>query len=62
MSTRQLITNLISYAPESKLEIILAFVEFVLHEDNEVNNSFLSEPSLAKEWLCEEEDAAWQDL
>lgn len=62
MSTQQLIENLISNAPEKKLDIILAFVKFVLSEDDEINNSFLSEVSLAKDWLRDEEDAVWKNL
>ena len=62
MSTQQLIENLISNAPEKKLDIILAFVKFVLSEDDEINNSFLSEVSLAKDWLKEEEDAVWKNF
>lgn len=62
MSTKQMIEDLISHAPENKLDIILAFAKFVLLEDEEINNSFLSEPSLAKDWLCDEEDSAWQNL
>ena len=31
-------------------------------QPDEINNSFLSEPGLAKDWLCKEDDAAWQYL
>lgn len=62
MSKQQLINDLLSTASESKLDIILAFVQFVLHENDEINNFLLSEPSLSKDWMREEEDAAWQDL
>lgn len=62
MSTQQKIENLISNAPENKLDIILAFVQFVLLDNGEINNSLLSEPSLAKDWLLKEEDNAWQHL
>lgn len=62
METKQIIEHLISQAPENKLDTILAFVKFVLLEDENINNSLLSEPSLSKDWLREEEDAAWQDL
>ena len=62
MSTQKLIENLISNAPENKLNIILAFVKFVLCEDDETNNALLSEISLAKDWLNDEEDTAWQNL
>lgn len=34
----------------------------VLYEEEEINNSLLSESSLSKDWLREEENAAWQDL
>lgn len=62
METKQMITNLISQVPESKLDTVLAFVKFILLEDENINNTFLSEPSLAKDWMSEEEDAAWQNL
>ncbi len=62
MSTQQKIENLISHAPENKLDIILAFAQFVLLDNGEINNSLLSEPSLAKDWLLKEEDNAWQHL
>ncbi|MEY8424587.1 hypothetical protein AALB52_17975 [Lachnospiraceae bacterium 38-14] len=62
METKQIITNLISQVPESKLDTILAFVKFILLEEENVNNSLLSEPSLAKDWMSKEEDTAWQNL
>lgn len=62
METKQMIEQLLSQAPENKLDTILAFVKFVLLENEDVNNSLLSEPCLAKDWLCEEEDSAWQNL
>lgn len=62
MSKQQLIEELISNAPENKLDIILAFVQFVLYDEVRLDNSLLSEPSLAKDWLSEEEDIAWKDL
>ncbi len=62
METKQIITNLISQVPESKLDTILAFVKFILPEEENVNNSLLSEPSLAKDWMSKEENAAWQNL
>lgn len=62
MSKQQMIANLISTAPENKLDIILSFVEFVLKENTDIDNMLLSEPSLSKDWLLEEEDAAWKDL
>ncbi len=62
MSTQQILEHLISNAPEDKLNIILAFTKFVLLEDTDINNSFLSETSLAKDWLSKEENAAWENL
>ncbi len=62
MSTQQKIVNLISNAPENKLDTILSFVKFVLLEGSEPDNSFFSEPSLAKDWLTKEEDSAWKNL
>ena len=62
MSKQKLIETLISDAPESKLDIILAFVKFVLYENMEVDSYLLSEPSLSKDWLLKEEDSAWQSL
>ena len=53
---------MISNIPDNKLDIVLAFVEFILRQDAEINNSLLSEPSLAKDWLSEEENAAWENL
>ena len=33
-----------------------------LYAGEYINNSILSEPSLSKDWLSEEENAAWKDL
>lgn len=62
MSKQQMITKLISTAPDSKLDIILSFVEFILRENADVDNMLLSEPSLSKDWMLEEENMAWKDL
>lgn len=62
MSKQQIIENLISTAPDKQLDIIIAFIQFVLNENNEYNNALLSEPSLSRYWMQEEEDTAWQDL
>lgn len=62
MSKQQKLEYMISNIPDNKLDIVLAFVEFILRQDAEINNSLLSEPSLAKDWLSEEENAAWENL
>ena len=62
MPTQQIITDLISHAPENKLDIILSYVKFVLQENDTTNDFLLSEPSLAKDWMRTEEEEAWKDL
>lgn len=62
MSKQQKLEYMISNIPDNKLDIVLAFVEFILHQETEINNSLLSGPSLAKDWLSEEENAAWENL
>jgi len=62
MSKQQLLEKLIANVPEGKLDIILTFVKFVLFEDSDINNSLLSEASLAKDWMRKEEETAWKDL
>lgn len=62
MSKQQMIANLISTAPENKLDIILSFVEFVLRESTDLDNMLLSEPGLSADWMLEEENVAWKDL
>lgn len=62
MSKQQLLERLIADIPESKLDIILNFVKFILHGKPDISNSLLSEPSLAKDWLRKEEDNAWKNL
>lgn len=62
MSKQQLLEHLIADIPESKLDIILDFVKFILYEEPDIDNSLLSEPSLAKDWLRKEEDDAWKNL
>lgn len=61
MSKRQLLENLISSIPESKLDIVIEFTKFILYEEAAIN-PLLSEPSLAKDWLLKEEDSAWENL
>ena len=62
MSKQQMIADLISTAPDHKLDIILSFVEFILKENDNIDNTLLSEISLSKDWMREEEDRAWKDL
>ena len=61
MSKKQKLENMIASISDNELDIILAFVEFILNRETEINNSLLSEPSLAKDWLNEEENAVLAD-
>lgn len=64
MTKREEILQRLNKIPDSLIEEILDFIEFLktkaVKERFEV--TFLSESSLAKDWLRPEEDKAWQDL
>ena len=64
MSTKEKLMNEIERAPEPILSEVLDFVHFLkakmLREKDEI--AMISESSLAKDWLTEEEDEAWQGL
>lgn len=63
MSIQQQITSILDQIPEDKLDTILTFVKFVAQESEiEINNAYLSEPSLAKDWLSDQEEQAWRNL
>lgn len=55
----------IEKTPDSTLEEVLDFLLFLKSRElqqEQVEISLLSEPSLAKDWLTPEEDEAWQHL
>lgn len=61
--SEQINQNLSKIYPQN-LKVIAEFVEFI-KQKQEINISettLLSESSLAKDWLTEEEDNAWQNL
>lgn len=64
MSNKDVLLKEIEEIPEEKLQEVIDFVRFLksrqLEEELEV--TFLSEPSLAKDWAKPEEDVAWSDL
>jgi len=64
MSTKEKLMNEIERAPEPILSEVLDFVHFLkakmLREKDEI--AVISESSLKKDWLTEEEDEAWQGL
>lgn len=54
----------IDQAPEPLLREVLDFVHFLKSKlvRERFESTMASEPSLARDWLRPEEDAAWQDL
>ncbi len=49
--------------PDPLIDEVMNFVQFIKYKHSEaLENALLSEKSLAKDWLTEEEDKAWQDL
>jgi hypothetical protein len=55
----------IETTPDSTLKEVLDFLLFIKArelEQEQLEISLLSEPSLAEEWLTPEEDEAWQHL
>ena len=62
MSSAALLEELESL-PEPLLNEVIDFLHFVKHKHAvATENALLSEASLAKLWLSEEEEEAWQDL
>ncbi len=64
MSKKELLLNEIEQLPDPLVEQILDFVHFLrlkMTRDS-LEPAFLSESSLTKDWLREEEDKAWQNL
>ena len=55
----------IEKTPDSTLKEVLDFLLFIKSRElqqEQVEISLLSEPSLAEDWLIPEEDEAWQHL
>ncbi len=55
----------IEKAPDSTLKEVLDFLLFIKSRElqqEQLEVSLLSEPSLAEDWLTPEEDEAWQHL
>jgi len=64
MSTKELLLNEIEQLPDPLVQQILDFARFLrlkMTRDS-LEPALLSESSLSKDWLREEEDRAWQDL
>ena len=63
MSNKELAIQLLDRIPEYKMYYILGVLEgAAIPEELPITNALLSEPSLAKDWLSEEEDIAWKNL
>lgn len=64
MSKKEVLIGEIENLPDTLVDEILDFVRFLVSKSGgEVHEStMLSESSLRKDWLTEEEDKAWQDL
>jgi hypothetical protein len=65
MDIKEQLLKEIEKAPSSTLKEVLDFLLFVRSKEiqqEQLEISLLSEPSLAEEWLTPEEDEAWQHL
>ncbi len=64
MTTRDVLLKEIQQVPEPLLQEVLDFIRFVQVRvaGDRFETAVASEPSLSRDWLKPEEDAAWQDL
>ena len=66
MKTKDLIFREIEVFPESYFKEVLDFIRFLKDKCSKeglgVETAILSESVLAKEWLTQKEDEAWEDL
>ena len=65
ISVKEQLLREIQKTPDSMLKEVLDFLLFIKTKElqqEQLEISLLSEPSLAEEWLTPEEDEAWQHL
>ena len=64
MTTQELLIEEINKSPEAVVKEVYDFFRFLRGKADEesFNGLALSESSLARDWLCKEEDEAWEDL
>jgi len=64
MSNKDLLLKEIEELSDDKLREVIDFVRFLKSRGREENLgiTYVSEPSLAKDWNRPEEDEAWSDL
>ncbi|WP_457755823.1 hypothetical protein [Thermodesulfatator indicus] len=58
----KIILEKLKQLPSSYWKEVIDFIEFLKLKIEKNETLFLSEKSLAKEWLLPEEDEAWKDL
>ena len=64
MNTKEAIAHEIEQVPEPLLEQVLEFLLSLKtqYQQEKLEITMMSESSLAKDWLSEVEEEAWQDL
>lgn len=64
MSKKEILIQEIEQVPESYLDEVLDFVQFLKSKiiKEKLDTVIASESSLRKDWLLPEEDEAWQNL
>ncbi len=64
MTNRAVLIHEIESVPEPLLDEVLDFIKFVKVKSMRegIYTAIASESSLKKDWLCAEEDEAWDDL
>jgi hypothetical protein len=64
MTAREALFREIQQVPEPLLQEVLDFIRFVQVRGagDGFETAIASEPSLSRDWLKPEEDAAWEDL
>jgi len=62
MSKRELVAHELNTAAEEDLDALLDLIRAIKVRRAESPSPILAESSLAKDWLTEEEEAAWADL
>ena len=64
MQSRAALKQEIETVPETLLDEVMDFILFVKAKSRResIHTAIASESSLKKDWLCAEEDQAWDDL
>jgi hypothetical protein len=64
MPSRSVLIKEVETVPEPLLDEVMDFIQFVKAKSMRegIYTAIASESSLKKEWLCAEEDNAWDDL